>query len=163
MADSASLLELVWTGIAVVALGFTAYIIDDNVRNYRAIRQAVREGWATAWGPRWWVAFASLVSSVAMFVVWLGFASIGVVSMTVSPHDPPESRATVSQVTGVVLVCMTLLLAGIQAWQVYARTHIRPLMQPTNTDIHAVSKQAHRTASMVDALQPNESSQEPRA
>lgn len=156
MADSVTWIELIWTGIAVVAIGFTAWIIDDNTRNFAAIRRAVQRGHATTWGPRWWVAVASLVSSVAMFVVWIGFAVIGVVAMTVSPTDSEETRVAVSTATGVVLVCMTLILAGIQVWQVYARTKIRPLTEASKSDIDAAADQTQLAATMVDALRPAE-------
>ena len=155
MSDSATWLEVTWTLVAAGAIGFTAWIIDDNARNFNAIRRAVKQGRAVAWGPRWWVAFASLVSSVAMFVVWVGFASIGIVSMTVSPHDSAAERTAVQAVSGWTLIAMTLLLAGIQGWQVYARTKIRPLTAPTGA-INEAADQTQLAASMVDALRPDE-------
>ena len=127
MNPSASALEITWTVIAMIALGFSAWILDDNVRNMAAVRRAVKQERAVAWGPRWWVALASLVSSAAMLVVWIGFAVIGVLAMTVSPGASPALRATVSSFSGWILVGMTLILAAIQAWQVYARTHILPI------------------------------------
>lgn len=156
MVESATWLEISWTLIATVAIGFTAWIIDDNTRNFAAIRRAVAKGRAVAWGPRWWVAVASLVSSLAMFVVWLGFAVIGVISMGVSPNDPPSERMAVSEYTGSVLILMTLLLAAIQVWQVYARTKIRPLTAPHGA-IDEAADQTQHAADLVDALRPSES------
>jgi hypothetical protein len=139
--ESVTWLEVTWTLVATGAIGFTAWIIDDNVRNFAAIRRAVQQGRAIPWGPRWWVAFASLVSSLAMFVVWLGFAAIGIVSMTVSPQDSAVEREAVQTASGWTLIAMTLLLAGIQAWQVFARTKIRPLTAPTG-DINEAAPSA---------------------
>lgn len=155
MTESVTWLEFSWTLIAAGAIGFTAWIIDDNVRNFAAIRRAVKQGRAVAWGPRWWVAFASLVSSVAMFVVWLGFASIGIVSMTVSSQNSAAERAAVQAVTGWTLIAMTLLLAGIQGWQVFARTKIRPLTAPTGS-INEAADQTQLAADMVDDLRQDE-------
>ncbi len=155
MTESATWLEVTWTLVAAGAIGFTSWIIDDNVRNFAAIRRAVKQGRAVAWGPRWWVAFASLVSSVLMFVVWLGFAAIGIVSMTTSPQDSVDERAAVQAVSGWVLIAMTLILAGIQAWQVYARTKIRPLTAPTGA-INDAADQTQLAANMVDALRQDE-------
>jgi hypothetical protein len=152
VADSVSGLELIWTAIAVIALGFTAWICDDNVRNYLAIRRAVALGRATMWGPRAWVAVASLVSSIAMFVVWLGFASIGILAMIVSPNDPASERARFSSLTGIVLIAMTLILAGIQAWQVFARTKIRPLVGGESSAVDVAAEQTQHAADLVDAL-----------
>lgn len=156
LSSTASTLEIVWTLIAVVAIGFTGWIVDDNVRNYAAVREAVRRGRAVAWGPRWWVALASLVSSAAMFVVWLGFASIGVLSMTTDPLTPMEHRARVSEVNGWLLVAMTLILAGIQAWQVYARTKIRPIASESPNQVDLAADQTQYAADLVNALRPEE-------
>ena len=164
VASNASAVEIVWLLIAVTSLGLTVLVIRDNWINLAAIRDAVRKGRAIKWGPRYWVAFASLVSSAAMFAVWLGFASVGVLSMTVSPDDPIEYRAVVSWGTGWLLVAMTLILAGIQVWQVFARTKIRPLTDPEG-DIDAAADQTKLAADMVDALRPGQegNSHEPSA
>lgn len=156
MNESVTWLELAWTLIAAGALGFTAWIIDDNLRNFAAIRRAVAKGRATAWGPRYWVAVASLVSSLAMFVVWMGFAVIGIVHMSVSPYHAPEQRAAVQAASGWTLVGLTLLLAAIQAWQVFARTKIRPLTAPQGA-IDEAADQTQHAADLVDALRPSES------
>ena len=100
MTESVTWLEVTWTLVAAGAIGFTAWIIDDNVRNFAAIRRAVKQGRAAAWGPRWWVAFASLVSSVGMFIVWLGFAAIGIVAMSVSPRDSTPEIQMVQTISG---------------------------------------------------------------
>jgi hypothetical protein len=160
MASTASTLEIAWTLIAVVSLGFTAWIIDDNVRNYAAIRTAVQRGQGIAWGPRWWVAVASLVSSAAMFVVWLGFATVGVLAMTAGPETNIDYRMWVSGLSSWVLVAMTLILAGIQVWQVFARTKIRPInpkpgQPPQPEDIRVASDQTRYAADLVDALRPS--------
>lgn len=156
MASSVTWIELIWTLIAVVSLGFTAWIIDDNMRNFAAIRAAIRQGRAVAWGPRWWVGLASLVSSAAMFIVWIGFAAIGVIAMTVSPHDPEDERAWISAVSGWLLIATTLILAGIQAWQVYARTKIRPLVHHEPNAIDEAADQTQHAADLVDALRTTE-------
>jgi hypothetical protein len=155
MSDSATWLEVTWTLIAVGSIGFTAWIVDDNVRNFLAIKKAVQQGRAIPWGPRYWVAVASLVSSAAMFVVWVGFAFIGIVSMNVSPNDPEGYRADVQTASGWTLIAMTLLLAGIQGWQVFARTKIRPLTSPAGA-INEAEDQKQLAANMVDALRPDE-------
>ena len=133
MTESATWLEVAWTTIAVVAIGFTAWIIDDNARNFAAIRRAVEQGRAASWGPRWWVAVSSLVSSLVMFLVWMGFALMGVVAMSTNPAGDPVRIARASFINGWVLVALTSLLAAIQAWQVYARTKLRPMMTPAPT------------------------------
>lgn len=164
MASTASPLEISWTLIAVIAIGFTAWIVDDNVRNFAAIREAVRQDRAVAWGPRWWVAVASLVSSAAMFVVWLGFAAIGVLAMTTGPDTDVTYRVRISSLSGWVLVAMTLLLAGIQAWQVYARTKIRPIGTtggpPAPEAVIAAADQTRYAADLVDALRPADAATE---
>jgi hypothetical protein len=155
MSSTAAPVEMTWTLIAVVAIGFTAWIVDDNVRNFAAVRAAVRQGRAVTWGPRWWVALASLVSSAAMFVVWLGFAAIGALSMTAGPNTDVAYRSWVSNVSGWVLVGMTLILAGIQAWQVYARTKIRPI-PPAPSTVDAAADQSQYAANLVNVLRPTD-------
>jgi hypothetical protein len=131
MPETATWLEITWTAIATVALGFTLWIVDDNIRNFAAIRRAVARGKANHWGARWWVAFASLVTSVAMLVVWIGFEIVGIIGMTVSPRvSPTEREAALQVISGWLMISTALVLAGIQAWQVFARTKIRPLVQP---------------------------------
>lgn len=169
LASTASALEITWTLIAIISLGFTAWIVQDNLLNYAAVREAVRQGRAVTAGPRWWVALASLVSSTAMFVVWLGFATAGVLAMTVGPDTPLEQRVRVSEAVGWVLVAMTLILAGIQVWQVYARTKIRPITQAPNARTEAAiavneaaiavdeaADQTQHAADLVNALRPIE-------
>jgi hypothetical protein len=162
MASTASSLEITWTMVAVLALGFTAWIVDDNLRNFAAIRTAIVQGRAAKWGPRWWVAIASLVSSAAMFVVWLGFAVIGVLSMTTGPDSPEAYRVRISTLTGWVLVAMTLILAGIQAWQVYARTKIKPIAQSPSA-VDEAADQSQYAADLVNALRPIEGDEPPPA
>lgn len=126
--NTISLLELSWTVIAMIAFGFTVWIVNDNARNYAAIRAEVRRRRGRTWGPRWWVAFASLVSSVAMLFVWVGFLLVGVLSMTAGVHSDAAYRAWVSSVSGWTLVGMATILAGIQIWQVFARSRIRSVV-----------------------------------
>ena len=154
MSDTVSTLEITWTMLSVIAIGCTAWIVDDNVRNFNAIREAVRQGRAVAWGPRWWVALASLVSSCAMFLVWLVFATIGVLAMTTSVHSDPLYRMWIATVTGWGLILATLILAGIQVWQVYARTKIRPLIAPPHGSVDEAADQAQHAADLIDALRP---------
>ena len=119
--------ERLWTLVAVIALGFTCWTVDDNIKNYWALRRAIRRGRAVMYGPRWWFAVSSIVSSVVMYVVWLGFATIGVVAMQVGPHDPASERLTVTYFNGYVLVVLTIALAIVQVWQVWVRNQIRKI------------------------------------
>lgn len=140
LASTVSPLELVWTLIAACAIGFTAWTVRDNWLNLQAIRQAVRLHRAVTWGPRYWVAFASLVSSVVMVVVWLGFAVIGIAAMSVSPETDPARRMAVSEWSGWALIAMTLLLASVQVWQLYARSKIRAPHRSMSADDEALAQ-----------------------
>jgi Na+/proline symporter len=142
--------------IAIVSLGFTSWLIDDNIKNFFAVRQAVREGWAKTWGPRYWVAIASLVSSLMMFVVWMGFAIIGLIAMSVGPESSDDQLRQASSFNGALLIAMTLVLAGIQVWQMYARTKIRPLIAPRPNSVDDAADQTQHAADMVNALRTGE-------
>jgi hypothetical protein len=109
----------------------------------------VRRGNAVTWGPRWWVALASLVSSIGMLIVWGGFVGIGIVAMTVPPPITTERQAA-SEMSGWILVGVELVLAAIQVWQVYARTKIRPLVNPA-PDERAARGIASETANVAEA------------
>ena len=149
MSETVSPQEVIWTLIAVIALGFTLWIIVDNAQNYRAVMAAVRRGNAVVRGPRWWVALASLVSSVAMLIVWGGFIGVGIVAMT-TPPPATTTNQVASNIIGWILVGIEVVLAGIQVWQVYARTKIRPLVNPA-TDERAARMIASETASVAEA------------
>ncbi len=155
MSETVSVQEMTWTLVAGSAIGFTLWILNDNVRNYGAIREAVRRDRAVAWGPRWWVAFASLVSSAAMLVVWFGFVVIGIIAMSTPPPLTSERQVAV-ETNGWILIAIEVLLAAIQAWQVYARTKIRPILPlgqpPTPEDVDMAADQTRYAADLVDAL-----------
>ena len=163
LSETISLQEAIWTTIAVVAIGITAVIIWDNSLNFRAIRAAVRRGRATTWGPRYWVAFASLVSSMGMLIAWLGFAAIGFIAMNI-PAPPTLERQAAAEANGWILIAIESVLASIQVWQVYARTKIRPLTQTTESApapaaIVEAAEQTRHAADLVDALRPTDDGQ----
>lgn len=117
--------ERVWTIICFIALVFTAWSVDDNTKNFRAIRTAIKQGRAVGFGPRWWIAFSSLVSSILMYMVWIDLACIGVVAMSTGPHDMLSVRQEVGEFVGYALVLASVLLALIQIWQVFARRQMQ--------------------------------------
>jgi hypothetical protein len=122
---SGTALERGWTAIALWALLFTCWLLDNSIRDFNAVRTGIRLHMAVVYGPRWWIALASMVTCAVMYVIWIGFAIIGILSLSISPTSPEQLRMRIGTVTGIVLVTMTVLLAAIQAWQVYARNKVK--------------------------------------
>ena len=125
-------LERLWTFIAFLGILFTAWTVDDNVRNFRAIRKAIKLDLAIKYGPRWWVAVGSLGSSLLAFSSWLDIAIAGLILMTIGPWSSAEERVFANFIVSVLFVKMALTLLAIQAWQMFARRKIRtaPVWHP---------------------------------
>src|SRR5688500_11525535 len=62
--------ERAWTLIAACGLVFTSWLIDDSIKNLQALYRAIHLGYAWVYGPRWWLAVGSMVSSIGMYLVW---------------------------------------------------------------------------------------------
>jgi hypothetical protein len=113
--------ERAWTLIAACGLVFTSWLIDDSIKNLQALYVAIRRGYAWVYGPRWWLAVGSVVSSVGMYFIWLGFVLLGVVVLHVAPDTPLAIRLTVASMTGNTLISMTSILLLLQIWYVFIR------------------------------------------
>lgn len=122
---TSSFIERCWTLISFAALIFTSWLVDDNVKNYQAVEWAIKQKKAVRYGPRWWIAVGSFGTSLAMFIVWVGFATIGVMSISIGPNASSEMRVWFGTVTGLVLIGMTTLLALSQVWQFFIRQQVR--------------------------------------
>lgn len=131
MSGTANPLEITWTAVALLGLGFTLWKLLDDWRNWQAIRLAIRLGRAVRGGPRWWLSLASLGSSAGQSVVWSGFLAIGVIAMRAAPPLTPDRQAA-SEASGWVLIAMELVLAVVQGWQIYARSQMRGMRIPPN-------------------------------
>lgn len=125
--NEASWLERTWTMIAIVGLAFSLWAIWDDWLDLRAVRLAIRLHRAVTWGPRWWVAAGFLGSDGLFCLAWLGFASIGVLAMTLPPSPVPQ-REKVSEISGWVLVAMEIALALIEVWWRVVRVRVRELI-----------------------------------
>lgn len=129
MNPNASEVEITWALVALVGLVATAWLTQVDWSYFATVRQAADEGIVVPWGPRWWIALAFLVANVLFFVVWLGFAILGFVAMTVAPSRTEVGQET-STLLGWLLVTLEIVLASIQFWWRYVRWKLRSVVAP---------------------------------
>lgn len=121
----ASAVEQAWTAIAVAGLIFSAWLASDGWLDLAAVRAAVNADppRARSWGPRWWVALSAVIANGLLCLVWLGFASIGAVAMSLPPN-PLAAQTTAVTATGWVLIAMEAILAFVQGWHLFVRGRV---------------------------------------
>ena len=119
-------LEIAWTAISALALLFSIWLAVNGWRDFAAVCAAIAENppRARRWGPRWWLGLSAWVANTALSLVWLGFATVGMLAMTAGPDSDVVYRAWVASITGWTLIGMTLLLALVQAWHLYVRGRV---------------------------------------
>lgn len=128
----ASPIEITWTIIAAVGVLLTGWMILDAWLDFRAVKSAIRGGFARAYGARWWIALGSLVGNGLTLFVWAGFLLVGVIAMQFPPPPPSPNQAASNMWAGWVLIGMEALLAAIQVWSRVVRQKVvgRPHLPP---------------------------------
>lgn len=120
----ASPLEIAWSGVALVGILLSAWMMTDAYLDYRAVRLAVRGGYAKARGARWWIAVGALVGNSLTAFVWAGFLAVGVIAMQFPPPPPNPDQHVSNMVAGWVLIAMEAVLASIQLWTRFVRQRV---------------------------------------
>lgn len=149
LAANASALEMIWTFIACIGAAFALALLLHIWLSYRAVEAWIRRGWARRWGPRHKFVFGFFVGVGLLFLVWLGFVSLGINAMLNAPPPTPD-RAAASERGGTILVLLEGALLGFQAVLFWAWVAVgRPTLQapsepPTLAELLEASTAAGR-------------------
>jgi hypothetical protein len=84
-AANASNPEISWSGIAVFGLLFTVGMAVWAWGRFRVVQQALEDGQAVRWGPRWNLTLGLFVAMIFFGLGWLGYLGIGVIAMLTPP------------------------------------------------------------------------------
>lgn len=126
MTSNASVLETVWTAVAVAGTGVAVAFLVVIWLSHRAVMSWIRQGLAVAWGPRHLFVLSFLVGIGLLLLVWLGFDALGANAMLNPPPVDPERQAA-SDRGGWILVGLEAVLFCFQivllwAWVAIGRT-----------------------------------------
>lgn len=115
-----------WAGVAAVGVLLSFWAVCDGWSAFASVRLAVKLKRAVAWGPRWWMALAFLVSDALFLGAWLAIATVGAIALTLPPPVSSQRQET-SEIIGYVLLGMEADLAAIQIWWRVVRLKLRGL------------------------------------
>lgn len=121
---TATPLEMTWTLVALVGVLLSAWMILDATLDYRAVRVAIRDGYARAQGARWWIAVGALVGNGLTLLVWVGFFIVGLIAMQYPPPPRTTPQEATNTIAGWVLIGMEVLLASAQIWTRFVRLRV---------------------------------------
>lgn len=156
LTPNASPLEIAWTVLAVLGIGFGVAFEVLVWLSYRAVTSWIERGWAIRWGPRHKFVIGFLIGVALLICVWVGFAMLGVNAALNPPPATPDRQAA-SDRGGWILVgleAILLMFSGLLLWVWLAIG--RPRMSddhpaPTITDLLEASTQAGRDIAHVVA------------
>lgn len=149
MTPNASVLETVWTSIALLGAGFATALLVHIWLSYRAVLSWIKRGLARRWGPRHKFALGFLLGVALLLVVWCGFVALGA-NAVMNPPPVDEQRAAASERGGWILVCLEATLFVFQAilmwaWIAVGRPTLHPGQQlPTLADLLEEATEAGR-------------------
>ena len=119
VAGTAAPYDIVRAALAALGVIAVAWMLDDNIRNWRAARHEVWHGRLQPWAPDYWIAFANLIGCILNCVAWVLLAA-GAAIVVVTPPPPPD-RELAEVTSNVLLILGELVLAAVQIWQLIAR------------------------------------------
>lgn len=124
---------ILWTAFAVFAGCTSIYLINQDIKSFQVIRQAIKQQRAVKWGPKWWIALGFLVADALFLTGWIGFGAIGVVAFITPP--PGRARQPFEELMTIIFVGVEGDFAIIQGWWWYIRRKLRQLsVVPTTPD-----------------------------
>jgi hypothetical protein len=84
-AANASWQEIFWSVGALLGLLFTVGMAVWAWGRFRVVQQALSEGQAVRWGPRWNLTLGLFVAMIFFGLGWCGYLSIGLLAMLTPP------------------------------------------------------------------------------
>jgi hypothetical protein len=84
-AANASWREILWSAGALLGLLFTVGMAVWAWTRFRVVQNALSEGQAVRWGPRWNLTLGLFVAMIFFGLGWLGYLGIGVLAMLTPP------------------------------------------------------------------------------
>lgn len=101
-----SIIELIWTLVAVLGCAFSGYVVCIVIGNYQALQ---KDPTYIPDGPRAFYARGRIRTEVVKLVIMIGFIAIGIAAMMTAPtHSGTTSTASVT--IAIVLISSSLLM-----------------------------------------------------
>lgn len=167
--ESASLLETVWTGLALVGAACATALLLHVWTSYQSVVAWIEKGRLVWWGPRHRFALGFLVGSGCLLAVWVGFILLGGNAL-LNPPPVGAERAAASERAGWLLVGLETALLVCQAilmwaWLSVQESALSPeTLRPGLTQLvlraidlgremgHAVANDAQLPVGVLDAV-----------
>lgn len=125
-----SIIELLWSVIAIIGTVFAFYVVQIVFGNYIALQ---RDPTYIPDGPRAFYARGRIRTELVKLFVMLSFVAIGVVAMTQPPaHDSTLTPSTITIATA--LIMSSLLMSYDSVLYILNRDIMMKLMKRTGID-----------------------------
>jgi len=125
-----SIIELIWTLVAVLGCAFSGYVVNIVINNYQALQ---RDPTYKPEGPRAFYARGRIRTEIIKFVIMVGFIAIGIAAMMTAPtHVGTTSTASIT--VAIVLIASSLLMAYDSILYIINRDRLIYMMRHTDNE-----------------------------